>query len=334
MSPAPTLEESRGDPRVPPLVVEDLRVWYGDLQALWDVTFQVWPGKVLALIGETGSGKSTAALAAARLLPPKSRIEGHILLDGVDIATMTREEMRVLRPRLGFVSQDAMAALNPVLSVGAQVAEMFEVHLGSSRSGAIQQAIQILRKVQIPDPQAVVKLYPHQLSGGMRQRVMIAIALALGPGLLIADEPTTGLDVSVQAEILRIVMALRDETGAGVLWITHDMGVVAEFADAVAVMYAGRIIEEGPAEVLFDAPHHPYTEALLRTLRDSRTGSRGERLYQIAGQPPSLRSRIPGCPFHPRCPRAKELCEQMVPSLEAMGRSRAACHVPLNTEAT
>jgi len=334
MRPAPALEDPRGDPRIPPLAVEDLQVWYGDLQALSDVTFEVQPGKVLALIGETGSGKSTAALAAARLLPPKSRIEGHIFLDGVDITTMTREEVRVLRPRLGFVSQDAMAALNPVLSVGTQVAEMFEVHLGSSKSEALQQAIQILRKVQIPDPPAVVKLYPHQLSGGMRQRVMIAIALALGPRLLIADEPTTGLDVSVQAEILRLAIALRDESGAGVLWITHDMGVVAELADAVAVMYAGRIVEDGPAEVLFDVPRHPYTEALLRTLYDLRTGSRGERLYQIAGQPPSLQSPIPGCPFHPRCPRAKELCEQMEPSLEAMGGSRAACHFPLGTEVT
>ena len=312
-----------------PLAIEDLRVYYGDLRAVHGVSLEVEPRQILGLIGETGSGKSSVALAAARLLPATGRIEGSIYLDGEDITTMSRDQLRGLRgSRLGFVSQDAMAALNPVVPVGRQVSEVFEVHAGVSRSDALPRAIEALRSVRIPDPEAVARLYPHQLSGGMRQRVMIAIAMGLGPRLVIADEPTTGLDVSVQAEILSLVKSLREDLGVSFLWISHDMGVIAELADDVAVMYAGRLVEQGPAEELFETPRHPYTYALLQTLADLRSGAPGEPLYQIAGQPPSLHG-INGCPFQPRCPRAQPRCKEEEPALVSYGVPSAACHFPL-----
>jgi oligopeptide/dipeptide ABC transporter ATP-binding protein len=313
-----------------PLHIQNLHVYYGEFEAVRDVSLEVRAGQVLGLIGETGSGKSSVALAAARLLPPKARITGTIHLDGTDIAALDRSGVQPFRgSTVGFVSQDAMAALNPVLTVGRQVAEMFEVHDGATRSDAMEKAIQVMRTVRISDPEAVAKIYPHQLSGGMRQRIMIAIAIALKPRLIIADEPTTGLDVSVQAEILALIAGLKQDLGAGILWISHDMGVIAELADQVAVMYAGRIVERASADDLFDAPRHPYTQALVQTLYDLRRGNPGEPLFQIGGQPPSRESEISGCRFHPRCPRATPRCEEDEPDLRAIGDSVAACHFPL-----
>ena len=313
-----------------PLLLEDLKVFYGDLRAVHGVSLEVPPRTIVGLIGETGSGKSSVALATARLLPSTARIEGRIVVDGDDITSMPRAQLLGVRgSRLGFISQDAMAALNPVVTIARQVGEVFEVHAGVSRSDAKPMAIDVLRRVRIPDPEAVARLYPHQLSGGMRQRVMIAMAIALGPKLVIADEPTTGLDVSVQAEILSLVRGLRDDLGASILWISHDMGVIAELADEVAVMYAGRLVERGPAVDLFETPRHPYTEALLRTLADLRRGAPGEPMYQIAGQPPSLHSNISGCAFHPRCPYAEPRCQDEEPPLVSYGEVSAACHFPL-----
>jgi oligopeptide/dipeptide ABC transporter ATP-binding protein len=311
------------------LSIEDVWVHYGDLPAVRGATLDVEPGQVAALIGETGCGKSSLALATARLLPANARITGRIVIDGQDIVPMSREELQTVRGiKVGFVTQDAMAALNPVLPVRRQIGEMFEVHRGRTRSEGEELAVEALRSVQIHDPEAVARLYPHQLSGGMRQRVMIAMALALSPPLIVADEPTTALDVSTQGEILRLVAALQHELGTSILWITHDMGVVAELADIVAVMYAGRIVEQGSAEQVFDAPRHPYTEALLRTLRDLRGGARGRQMYQVPGQPPPLDSAITGCPFHPRCERASQVCTEVDPHLEVSDGARVACHHP------
>ena len=312
------------------LEVEGLEVSYGGRSAVEGVDFRVEAGQVYALIGETGSGKTSVANAVARLLPPTASVSGRVLVDGMDIGRMPAGEFRGVRGRkIGYVPQDAIASLNPVVPVGQQIAEMFDVHLHMSRTQADARAIDELRRMWISDPGAVAGLYPHQLSGGMRQRVMIAIALALRPPLLIADEPTTALDVSTQAEILRLVSHQRDELGVAVMWITHDMGVVAELADRVGVMYAGRLVEEGAAIDLFDDPHHPYTHGLLKTLQSVRSGDAG-LFYQIEGQPPASADAIPGCPFHPRCPRSSSECERQLPELIDGGGRRLACHHPVD----
>jgi len=311
----------------PVLSIQDVTVRYGELAAVRGASLDVEPGSITTLIGETGCGKSSLALACMRLLPRTGSITGRILIDGSDVVPMSRDDLRTIRGnKVGFVTQDAMAALNPVLPIRRQIAELLEVHAGSSRSDAHRSAVDVLRTVQIHDPEGVARLYPHQLSGGMRQRVMIAMALALSPKLIVADEPTTALDVSTQAEILRLVTYLRSELQASILWITHDMGVVAELADVVAVMYAGRIVERGPATQIFDAPMHPYTEALLRTLSDLRGGERGNPMYQVPGQPPALGAGIPGCAFHPRCPRASDVCAEIDPPSEEVGGASVACH--------
>jgi oligopeptide/dipeptide ABC transporter ATP-binding protein len=311
------------------LAIEDLWVRYGEVAAVRGANIEIEPGKVAALIGETGCGKSSLALATARLLPSSASIEGRIAIAGRDIVTMSRDDLRSVRgAKIGFVTQDAMASLNPVLPVRRQIGELFEIHRGASRAEAERQAVVTLRNVQIRDPEAVARLYPHQLSGGMRQRVMIAMALALSPPLIVADEPTTALDVSIQAEILRLVSDLRQQLGTAILWITHDMGIVAELADEVVVMYAGRIVELGTVEQVFDAPRHPYTEALLRTLRDLRSGGHGRLMYQIPGQPPSLDAPISGCPFAVRCERASDVCRRLDPELERHDAVYVACHHP------
>jgi oligopeptide/dipeptide ABC transporter ATP-binding protein len=309
------------------LQVEDLTVNYGSSVGASSVTFSLGAGRVLALIGETGSGKSSTALAIARLLPPSTDVSGRITIEGVDVSIFTPEAFRPIRgSKVGFIPQDAMASLNPVMTVGAQIEELYRLR-GLSASEAERRTLAALRRVWIQDAGAVARMYPHQLSGGMRQRVMIAIALALDPPLLIADEPTTALDVSTQAEILRLVDHLRQELGLAVLWITHDMGVVAELADNVAVMYAGRLVEQAPSADLFVSPHHPYTSGLLQTLYSLRSGDVGERLHQIDGQPPT--TFVPGCPFHPRCSLATSVCLEINPALDGAGEHRVACHHPL-----
>jgi oligopeptide/dipeptide ABC transporter ATP-binding protein len=312
------------------LELSGVSVRYGELYAVRDVSLSVRPGEVLCLIGETGCGKSSLALACARLLPSAGVAEGSIELDGVDLLAQDPRTLRDLRARrIGFVAQDSMAALNPVHRVGLQIAELFQVHKGQGRRAAWKSALDCLEWVWIQDPDRVARLYPHQLSGGMRQRVMIALALALEPPLILADEPTTALDVSTQAEIVALIARLRRELGSSVLWITHDMGLVAEMADSVAVMYAGRIVEQGPVERIFDTPRHHYTAALLRTLHDLRDGEPGAPMYQVDGRPPALGAGIPGCPFHPRCPVAGEVCARERPAVERHGDVAFACHRPL-----
>ena len=317
------------------LEVEDLRVRYGELPAVDGASLGVDRGQVVALIGETGSGKSSLALGVARLLPPSAVVTGEVRIAGCDASSMTGREFRLRRADLlGYIAQDAMAALNPVQPVGRQIGELFQLHRGMSRPQARAQAVRELARVRIDRPDLVARRYPHQLSGGMRQRVMIAMAVALSPPLLIADESTTALDVSTQAEILALLGVLKAETGAGILWITHDMGVVAELADWVAVMYAGRIVEQGPVHGIFDHPRHPYTEGLLRTRRDLRSGRPGAPLFQIEGAPPALSAGRSGCAFAPRCPRQTEICAERAPALapppEAAADGRlVACHHPV-----
>ena len=290
----------------PALELTDLNVRYGPhVHAVRDACLTVGAGQVVALIGETGSGKSSLALAAAGLLPSSATITGQVTIAGRDVAGMDRAEFRRVRASLlGCIAQDAMAALNPVVPVGRQIGELFAQHAGMSRQQAAEAAVAALAQVEIRQPAAVARLYPHQLSGGMRQRVMIAMAVALAPPLIVADEPTTALDVSTQAEILALIGELREGMRSGFLWITHDMGVVAELADWAAVMYAGRIVEQAPVEQIFDAPAHPYTQGLLRTRRDLRAGAAGTPLFQIPGAPPTPGEEPPGCPFAPRCSRA------------------------------
>jgi oligopeptide/dipeptide ABC transporter ATP-binding protein len=314
------------------LSLEELSVWYGSQQAVHEVSLEVPAGSVVALIGETGCGKSSVALGSARLLPPRARSAGKVLVDGENLFTLSGRELRRVRgEKVGFVTQDALAGLNPVMRVGRQIAEVYQFHRGLGRRQSLMRAVESLHMVRIPEPEAVAHLYPHQLSGGMRQRVMIAIALALRPPVIIADEPTTALDVSTQAEILRLVRELCQELGTGILWITHDMGVVAEVADSVAVMYAGRVVEQGPATEVFDGQRHPYTRALLRTLRDMHEGEPGTPMFQIEGQPPSLNTVITGCSFHPRCPLATGLCAEARPELRTVvlaggPETLVACH--------
>jgi len=317
--------------RAAALEVTDLSVSYGPVRAVKDACLTVDAGRVVALIGETGSGKSSLALAAARLLPNSAAITGRVAIAGLEISALDRGEFRRIRAGLvGCIAQDAMAALNPVVPVGRQVGEIFAQHGGMSRRQAAEAAVAALAQVEIRQPAAVAKLYPHQLSGGMRQRVMIAMAVALAPPLIVADEPTTALDVSTQAEILSLIGELRALTRSGFLWITHDMGVVAELADWAAVMYAGRIVEQGPVETIFDAPAHPYTQGLLQTRRDLRSGEVGSPLFQIPGSPPAPGEEQPGCPFAPRCPRVTPVCEQVEPRLEPVRLAHeAACHHPL-----
>ena len=327
MSAGPATSASAPGPatRAAALEVESLRVCYAGLPAVDDVSLRVEPGQVAALIGETGSGKSSLALGVARLLPSSAVATGRVRIAGAELAELPARQARQRRAGLvGYIAQDAMAALNPVLPVGQQIGELFRVHRGLSRGDASHQAVQELARVWIDRPEQVAHAYPHQLSGGMRQRVMIAMAMALSPPLLIADEPTTALDVSTQAEILGLVGELQAQTGSGILWITHDMGVVAELADWVAVMYAGRIVEQGPARDVFEHAMHPYTGGLLRTRQDLRTGRPGTPLYQIDGAPPALSAGRPGCAFAPRCLRRTEICAERRPELVAAGPALGA----------
>jgi oligopeptide/dipeptide ABC transporter ATP-binding protein len=298
------------------LQVTGLNVSYGPVHAVRDANLTVPAGQVVALIGETGSGKSSLALAAARLLPRSAEVSGQVMIAGTEVSALGGAAFRRQRASLvGCVAQDAMAALNPVVPVGRQISELFSVHAGMRGRAAFESAVAALAQVEIKNPAAVARLYPHQLSGGMRQRVMIAMAVALTPPLIVADEPTTALDVSTQAEILALIGELRAQMNSGFLWITHDMGVVAELADWAAVMYAGRIVEQGPVSAIFDSPAHPYTEGLLQTRRDLRTGVAGEPLFQIPGSPPAPGEIEAGCPFAPRCPRASQVCIEVNPDL-------------------
>ncbi|MEW6582045.1 MAG: ABC transporter ATP-binding protein [Actinomycetota bacterium] len=317
----------------PLLQVRDLRVRFatddGVVEAVDGVDVAVERGETLAIVGESGSGKTVTALAVMRLVPqPPGRIAGgRVLLDGTDLLALPEARMRAVRGNdVAMIFQDPMTALNPVFTIGYQLREPLRLHQGLGREPANRRAAELLRRVGIADGARRLGDYPHQFSGGQRQRIMIAMALACSPSLLIADEPTTALDVTVQAQILDLMRELQRDVGAGILLITHDLGVVARVADRVAVMYAGRIVEEGPAEAIFHAPAHPYTVGLLDSI-PRLDAERGERLVPIPGSPPSLIAKPPGCAFHPRCRLRREGCDSVVPPLREVSPGHAAACV-------
>ena len=300
----------------PLLSVEGLGVAMGGVPVLEDVSFAIAPGETLGLVGESGCGKSVTALSIMRLLPePPARIaSGRIVFDGTDLLDLDAERLRSIRgDRIAMIFQEPMTSLNPVFTIGDQIGESLIVHRGASRAAARAEAARLLDLVGIPAAASRLDRYPHELSGGQRQRAMIAIALACKPRLLIADEPTTALDVTVQAQILDLIARLRRELGMAVLLITHDLGVVAEFCDRVAVMYAGRIVEEAPATALFAAPGHRYTEALLRSM--PAANAPGRDLPSIPGSVPPPAARGAGCVFAPRCGFATPRCRAELPPL-------------------
>jgi oligopeptide/dipeptide ABC transporter ATP-binding protein len=300
----------------------------GPLDILRGVDLAVDAGQTLAVVGESGSGKSFTALSIAGLLPSEATVSsGEVLLDGVDLLRLRERERRATRgAQIGMVYQDPMTSLNPLMRVGAQIVEGLTAH-GWSKGDARTRTLEVLGEVGLPSPRSLVKLYPHQLSGGMRQRVLIACAIAPRPKVLIADEPTTALDVTIQQQILQLVARLRDEYGLAVVWITHDLGVVARIADRVAVMYAGRVAELAPTRTLFAHPAHPYTDGLLRSL-PTPADPHQSPLPQIGGVPVSLSVLPSGCPFAPRCPQREDRCATEEPALLERGGSLAACWVP------
>jgi oligopeptide/dipeptide ABC transporter ATP-binding protein len=312
----------------PLLEVDGLSVSFtglrGPVRVIEEVGFAIAQGEILGVVGESGSGKSVTALALMRLLGEQGRIEsGRVRLEGRDLLTLSPPEMLKVRGRrMSMIFQEPMTSLNPVFTVGFQIAEVLVEHEGLSRRQAMGRAAELLRLVGIPDATSRIHDYPHQLSGGMRQRVMIAIAMACQPRLLIADEPTTALDVTIQAQILDLVQGLQSRFGTGVLIITHDMGVIARMAARVVVMYAGRIVEEAPARDLFRDPLHPYTRLLLRSI--PRVREKRPRLLAITGTTPAPAAFPPGCRFHPRCPDAIARCRAEVPPLAAYGALRRA----------
>lgn len=325
---------SNNSPTGKPLLdVAGLRVYFatpdGVARAVDGVSFSVNAGETVGLVGESGCGKSVTALSLLRLVPPPGRIEqgSQIRFDGKDISTLPSEQLRELRGnRLAMIFQEPMTALNPVLTVGDQVAEVVRVHTNASRAEAWERAVKMLAQTGIPDPAARAKQYPHELSGGMRQRVMIAMALILEPQLVIADEPTTALDVTIQAQILELLREMRDRTGLALLLITHDLGVVAEMASRVIVMYAGEVVEEAPVNALFDTPTHPYSEGLLAAI--PRLGEEAERLRTIRGTVPPPTAWPSGCRFRDRCPYAFDRCEREKPELLQIAPGHTArCHL-------
>jgi peptide/nickel transport system ATP-binding protein len=307
----------------PLLTVEDLRVVFeGDrgslTEAVAGVSFALAPGRTLGIVGESGCGKSVTALSIMRLLPRTgTRVSGSVVFEGRDLAHVAERQMQDLRGnRLAMIFQEPMTSLNPSFTVGDQIGEALMRHRGLSAASARQAAIDMLARVRIPSPGVRVDEYPHKLSGGMRQRVMIAMALACAPALLIADEPTTALDVTIQAQILDLLRQLREETGTAIILITHDLGVVAETCDDVVVMYAGEIVEQAPAAHLFSAPQHPYTVGLLGSI--PLITARRERLATISGNVPSLSGQFTGCRFAGRCPFADARCRAQAPTLAAV----------------
>jgi len=325
MPPAPVLQ-------VPVLQVEDLvtefRTRGGNFRAVNGVSFQLHPGQILGLVGESGSGKSVTGLSILRLIDHPGRVaSGRVLLDGQDLASLPPEAMRQVRgARIAMVFQDPMTTLNPVLRIGTQMRAALAAHASLDAATARTRSRDALASVGIPSPDERLDAYPHQLSGGMRQRTAIAIALLHRPAVVIADEPTTALDVSIQAQILALVRDLADRTGTAFLWITHDLAVVSALADRIAVMYAGRVVEEGPADAILSDPRHPYTMGLLASI-PSRTEP-GSLLPQIPGSAPRLGQLPEGCPFRPRCPRAASDCVvDPAPTTEPDRSFR--CHHPL-----
>jgi peptide/nickel transport system ATP-binding protein len=311
------------------LSVQNLSVQFptrrGTLTAVDSISFSIAPGEVLGVVGESGAGKSMTGLAVIGLLEPPGRISGgEVRLEGRRIDNLKHEELRKIRGRrIGVIFQDPLTSLNPLYSIGQQLEETILTHLPLTRAEARERALSLLREVGIPAPEGRYANYPHHFSGGMRQRVVIALALAAEPRLLIADEPTTALDVSIQAQIIALLKRLAAERGAAVMLITHDMGVIAETAHRVAVMYAGRIVEIGPVRDVIHAPRHPYTVGLMGSI--PRISAEQKTLVQIEGSMPRLNAIPPGCAFNPRCPRRFDRCIAERPDLLPAGASRAAC---------
>ncbi|MFE3324901.1 ABC transporter ATP-binding protein [Streptomyces sp. NPDC059176] len=313
------------------LEVRDLHVEFrtrdGVAKAVNGVSYSVDVGETLAVLGESGSGKSVTAQAVMGILdvPPGRITGGEVLFKGQDLLKLKENQRRKVRGSgMAMIFQDALSSLNPVLTVGEQLGEMFTVHRGMSRKDARAKAVELMDRVRIPAAGQRVGQYPHQFSGGMRQRIMIAMALALEPDLVIADEPTTALDVTVQAQVMDLLAELRRELGMGLVLITHDLGVVADVADRIAVMYAGRVVESAPVHDIYKAPAHPYTRGLLDSI--PRLDQKGRDLYAIKGLPPNLTAVPSGCAFHPRCPMARDVCTTEVPEpLEVDEQRRSAC---------
>jgi oligopeptide/dipeptide ABC transporter ATP-binding protein len=317
----------------PPLLqIEDLRVWFGtrtgDVRAVDGVDLTIGQGEVLGLVGESGSGKSVTARSIIRLvpMPPGRYVSGRILFHGTDLVTLPERQMEELRgSRISMIFQDPMTFLNPLYTAGEQVSEAIRRHQGLDRTAARDEVIRLFKEVGIANPEMRYSAYPHQLSGGLRQRVMIAMALSSRPELLVADEPTTALDVTIQAQILEVLRDLQREYGMSILLITHDLGVVAEMCDRVAVMYAGRIVEQAPIDTLFDQPQHPYSVGLMNAIPRPDLPDVAPR--PIDGAPPDMLHPPSGCPFHPRCAYSELICVNEVPPMRTVGAGHeSACH--------
>ncbi len=313
------------------LEVKDLKTYFytsdGVVRAVDGVTFHIMRGETLGMVGESGCGKSVTSLSIMRLIPdpPGKIVHGQVIFEGEDLLKKSEAAMRRIRGnRISMIFQEPMTSLNPVYTVGDQIAEAIQLHQGLKRREAMEKAVEMLRKVGIPLPERRVHEYPHQMSGGMRQRVMIAMALSCNPQLLIADEPTTALDVTIQAQILELMKELKDEMKMAILLITHNLGVIAEMAQRVVVMYAGKLVEEADVRSIFRKPLHPYTEGLLNSI--PRIDAPRARLHVIEGVVPNPLYMPPGCRFHPRCPYAEDICRREEPSLVQAGDGRwVAC---------
>ncbi|PYS69840.1 MAG: peptide ABC transporter ATP-binding protein [Acidobacteria bacterium] len=314
------------------LEVKNLRTYFdtedGLVKAVDDISFSLQRGETLGIVGESGSGKSVTNLSIIRLIPdpPGKIVSGEVVFNGQDILLLPPEEVRKIRGRrIAMIFQDPMTSLNPFLKISKQLMEMTQLHLGYTKAQAYEHAIKMLETVGIPDARTRVDNYPHEFSGGMRQRVMIAMALSCQPELLIADEPTTALDVTIQAQILELIKKLKQETGTSVILITHDLGVVAGMTDHVIVMYAGKVFEQARTAELFARPGNPYTKGLLRSVPDP-TSEQG-KLYQIPGSPPDVARLKPGCPFAPRCERVEEICRREFPPFVQLNADHySLCH--------
>ena len=313
------------------LEVHDLGVEFGGFKAVDNVSLHVDAGEVLGIVGESGSGKSVTALALMGLIDEPGRVHARrMAFDGHDLLTMAPKQRRALLGKdIAMIFQDPMASLNPCFSVEFQLVETLRIHEGGSRKALRARALELLRQVEIPDAEARLSAYPHQLSGGMSQRVMVAMAIACNPRLLIADEPTTALDVTIQAQMLALLLRLQRERGMALVLITHDLGVVAEIAQRVLVMYAGQVVETSRVPELFEAPHHPYTEALLSALPEHNIGQR--RLRSMAGMVPGAFDRPAGCLLAPRCAYVQHRCRTERPALDGDVGAQARCFYPLNT---
>lgn len=315
------------------LSIQDLRVVFptyaGDVYAVNGMSFDVRQSEVFGLVGESGCGKSVTSLAVLRILPGRGRItSGRILFNGKDLVQASEAELQVVRGRqISMIFQDPSASLNPLFTVGNQITRILRHHKGLSAGEARRQAVELFQEVALPEPRRIFRSYPHELSGGMQQRVMIAMALASGAQLLIADEPTTSLDVTIQDQILQLLVTLRRREGLSILLITHNLGVVAETCDRLGVAYAGKIVESGPTETVLRQPRHPYTQGLLAALPEAQ--QRGRDLLSIPGSVPDGLSLIPGCPFNPRCPHVMDICHTAPPALLPIdgGEQLAACYL-------